>query len=415
MIVAVPLLVVSLLSITPAEVERQSAARVVSEFERIGRKAPRPDARLERAARAISELALASSAQDAADPVSLTEAVSDAGGWDPNPRWLVVRASTPQLALESLLARRDLNEEPATHFGLSIATRGDESAITVMLSDRKAELAPFPRTFARAPAVQTLCGELLGLAAPEVYVTRPDGQVDQVKLTRAQPPSFCAGLDFPRPGRYTVEALGSGPRGPEVVALFFVEVATPGSPPRTPAASSLRPSRRAGSRCSRRSTRSAPPTSSRRSSSTRRSPTSPRPTATGWRASTSSPTSLPTASTCAPGSARPATRTGSSARTSASRTARSPPTSASSTAPATGRTCSSPATSSSASGSRSRSSRGGPRRSSPRCSPPPRSSRPTPSATPTARWRPGGARSSCRRSRATRCSSRSRATTPGGR
>jgi uncharacterized protein YkwD len=213
------------LALSPAEIEKRAASHIRGEYERIGRAAPQLDPRLERAARTVAANALETGPSEAADPLALSEAVSDADGWDPHPRWVVVRASRPELALESLEARSDLNEEPATHVGIAVATRGDRSAVAVMLTQRRAELSSFPRRFERAPAVQTLCGTLgAGLGKPAVYVTRPDGGVDRVSLSRRQGDAFCSKLDFRQVGRFTVEVIGHGDRGPEVASIFYVDV-----------------------------------------------------------------------------------------------------------------------------------------------------------------------------------------------
>ncbi|NTX02319.1 CAP domain-containing protein [Myxococcus sp. CA040A] len=214
--------------LTPAEsMERQAAQHVVREFERVGRRAPTEDSALSVAARRLAHDALSGVFTGAPDLFTLTEAVSDAGAADPAPRALVIRAWAHAHALESLRARTDLNSDRATHFGVGVALVDKRAALVTLVSDRKAELKPFPRVMPGERAVQTLCGRLNPpLHAPEIYVTRPDGEVVIVPLTRrgTEGSDFCTRLDFLKPGTYTVEVVAQGDAGPEVTSLFLTQI-----------------------------------------------------------------------------------------------------------------------------------------------------------------------------------------------
>jgi uncharacterized protein YkwD len=108
---------------------------------------------------------------------------------------------------------------------VGVAEEGERVSIVVLLAERKATLQRFPRTLDKPGPGQSLCGELTSpLRWAEVYVTRPDGTVDRPPLTRESGPSFCTRLLFPAQGRYSVEIIGRGERGPEVAALFVVDV-----------------------------------------------------------------------------------------------------------------------------------------------------------------------------------------------
>ncbi|HEY8210484.1 MAG TPA: CAP domain-containing protein [Myxococcaceae bacterium] len=220
-----------LLTASPADaifLEREAAAHVRREFERVGRIIPAPDASLQVAARALAREALATGADRAADFLEISALVSESGGADPTPRAVVIRATPPGFALESFQKRRDFNEEPASHLGVGAAVSGDNAVIVALLSDRRAALRPFPRILPRAGVSQALCGELYGgLGQPEVFVTRPSGSVDKVPLSRQSGPTFCATVPFPTPGRHAVEVIARGPRGPEVVLQFYVGAGVP--------------------------------------------------------------------------------------------------------------------------------------------------------------------------------------------
>lgn len=213
-----------------ADMEAQAARHVVREFERVGRRAPVQDATLGTAARRLAREALSEYTTGAPDLFTLTEAISDAGGADPTPRTLVIRAWTPKNGLETFLARADFNAERASHFGLGVAMVGERIALVLLLSERKAELQPFPRNLAGGErAASTLCGTLVApLRQADVYVTRPDGDVDRVAVSRkGANGSFCARLEFATPGSYTVEVVGAASAGPEVAALFLVQLGVP--------------------------------------------------------------------------------------------------------------------------------------------------------------------------------------------
>lgn len=213
------------LAVTPSELESSAQKEVARKFEKVGRSTPKTDDALTRAARILANLALTTKAAEVADLVQISDAVSAGGGWDPSPRALVMRSSPPEYALESLKAREDLDDEPAGQMGVGAAVDGDRGAIVVLLAERKATLKPFPHSMAKAGETQTLCGETVSsLSKTEIYVTSPEGQVNRVPLTRDQGSSFCTSLTFPKEGRYTVEIIGRGARGPEVAALFFEDV-----------------------------------------------------------------------------------------------------------------------------------------------------------------------------------------------
>jgi uncharacterized protein YkwD len=215
--------------LAPESMEQQAARHVVREFERVGRRAPVQDKALTEAARRLAREALGPQMPSGApDLHALTMAVSDSGGADPSPRSLIIRAWAHSHAIDTFLARQDFNSEPATHFGVGVVTAGERAALLLLLADRKANLIHFPRYFSRAPATQVLCGELeTPLRSAEVYVTQPDGDVERVPLARETGPRFCSQLRFTKLGGYTVEVIGRGLKGPEVAALFQVDVGGP--------------------------------------------------------------------------------------------------------------------------------------------------------------------------------------------
>lgn len=220
MSVLAPLALAAVVAATPLELEYQGIRHVVRHFERAGRTPPEGDRSLALAARALAQESVKG---DSADTLALSEALSDAEGWDPNPRALILRGDPPAEALRSLLLREDFGAEPATHVGMGAAFDGDQAALVLVLSQRKVDLNPFPRSLPAPGTSRQLCGQLRGsLQRTEVYVTLPSGKVEQPGVTPGGP-RFCASLHFSLAGRYTVEIIGYGPSGPEVAGLFFVQ------------------------------------------------------------------------------------------------------------------------------------------------------------------------------------------------
>jgi uncharacterized protein YkwD len=220
-------LAVLLSAVSPAEIEASAARQIVLSYERAGRRTPIRDEALSTAARALARATLGSSARAVAELVPLTEAISSAGGWDPSPRAFVVKTSPADEILLRVRERTDFATEAASHLGIGAAVEANASAVVILLAERRATLdrgpVSSPRGSSRAP--MSLCGALEPpLVDPQVLITVPGGSVERAGLSNVDGGRFCARILLPSEGRYTVELLGRGPRGPEVAALFFLDV-----------------------------------------------------------------------------------------------------------------------------------------------------------------------------------------------
>src|SRR6516162_1481979 len=164
-----------------ADAESKALLHVRQSFERIGRSSPVPDPALTQAARMLAREALLSTAE-AASGTRIGLAVSEAGGWDQNPRLILIRSWPTQTTLQEFLRRNDFASEPSTHAGLALVADDDHTVVALLLADRKAVVQPFPRKVEKAPARQRLCFELRApLRRPSVFVTRPSGSVDRLQ------------------------------------------------------------------------------------------------------------------------------------------------------------------------------------------------------------------------------------------
>jgi uncharacterized protein YkwD len=221
-----------------ADAEARAVLHVRQTFERIGRSSPVSDPALTQAARTLAREALLSTAE-AASGTRIGVAVSEAGGWDHNPRLVLIRSWPTQTTLQAFLQRSDFSFEPATHAGLALVANDDHTVLALLLADRKAMVQPFPRKVEKAPSRQRLCFELRSpLVRPSVFVTRPSGVVDRLTDVSGRGASYCAPVSFQGNGRHALEVLGDGAEGPEVAAMFSVDVG-PVAPVASPAAAPL--------------------------------------------------------------------------------------------------------------------------------------------------------------------------------
>jgi len=210
-----------------ADAEGKALLHVRQAFERVGRSSPVGDPALTQAARTLAREALLSTSE-AASGMRIGLAVSEAGGWDPNPRLVLIRSWPTQTTLQAFLQRSDFTSEPATHAGMALAADDDHTVLALLLADRKAMVQQFPRKVERVPARQRLCFELRApLGHPSIFVTRPSGAVDRLTDISGHGASFCAPVAFQVNGRHALEVLGDGAEGPEVAAMFSVDVGPP--------------------------------------------------------------------------------------------------------------------------------------------------------------------------------------------
>ena len=207
-----------------ADGETRALLHVRQTFERIGRSSPVSDPALTQAARALAREGLLATAE-AASGARIGLAVSEAGGWDPNPRLVLIRSWPTQTTLHAFLQRNDFASEAATHAGLALVADDDHTVLALLLADRKAQVQPFPRKVEKAPSHQKLCFELRApLGRPSVFVTRPSGAVDRLQDISGRGATRCVPVTFQVNGRHALEVLGDGAEGPEVAAMFSVDV-----------------------------------------------------------------------------------------------------------------------------------------------------------------------------------------------
>ncbi|HTP25771.1 MAG TPA: CAP domain-containing protein [Anaeromyxobacteraceae bacterium] len=180
--------------------------------------APRTSPALIWAARDLARRA----AEGEPDPLSrahLRTALARALSYDPAPvaHLVVAKASEATSALA-----RTLGESGSfTHLGAGAAVRDGRSYLVLLTARRTALLGSFPREVSVGTSA-TLLGRLVGLEDPSVHVTAPSGQSRELAARGGGRRDFRAPLRFDVAGRWVVEVIGRGPRGPEVAALLTV-------------------------------------------------------------------------------------------------------------------------------------------------------------------------------------------------
>ncbi len=205
-------------------VESQAETMLREKFESIGRRMPARDPRLEMAAKTLSQVALSKGSENAVGFLEVTESMSDAKGWDPSPVVIVLKGRGQSL-LDALSSQPISRDAPASHFGMALAPGdGDYDALCILFVRRVFELDAFSRKWTK-PGSVTFCGTPLSNnpSSAELFVTLPSGAVESRSMRRDKR-GFCGTLELSRIGRHTIEVIAKGERGPEVVALFFVNV-----------------------------------------------------------------------------------------------------------------------------------------------------------------------------------------------
>ena len=195
--------------LTPLETALLEAARVG------GSSRAAHAAELSVAAREIAA-AIAAAEPAALERQALRLALVHACAFDPAVS--VLSISGPPRRIARLLAQ-ELRQSEFTHLGVGVARHGRFAHGVLVGAQREAEVSPFPRDLVAGGAA-TLRGTLRTLREPWIAVTDPVGEARKVPTGAAA--DFSALLSFERPGRYVVEVVGAGPRGPEVAAYLVV-------------------------------------------------------------------------------------------------------------------------------------------------------------------------------------------------
>jgi uncharacterized protein YkwD len=138
--------------------------------------------------------------------------------FDPSPR--AFRVDAPASASATALASSIDPDATDTHAGVAALVLGDRVHVVVLLSSRLAELEPFPRETSPGDRV-VLRGRLASLSRPSVHVTSPSGESRALPVAR-DGGRFQVPIPFDAAGRWTVEVVGEGRRGPQVAALLTV-------------------------------------------------------------------------------------------------------------------------------------------------------------------------------------------------
>jgi uncharacterized protein YkwD len=193
-----------------AEVARRCAARARPG----GRPAASPALLL--AARTLAERAAAGDPAPL-DPAAVRAALAGALAYDYAPVAHLV-AGEASRAVAAVAERCGAGE--ATHLGAGAASRDGRTWVVLLLSRRAAALEPVPRDLAVGATV-AIGGELVGLEDASVFATSPAGDTRRAAGT-ATGRHFRAELRLDAPGRWTVEVVGRGPRGPTVAALLVL-------------------------------------------------------------------------------------------------------------------------------------------------------------------------------------------------
>ena len=190
---------------------------------------PRFDARLDAAARTLARKIFEQAPNEPFRSLSsadLQAALAAEGCFDPAPRAVILRSSSPQSLAQSMADHPALSDGRVTHFGVSILTDGSRGAGVMLLTDRKLELSDFPRR-ALTGVPQRIAGRFsVPMTSLKAAVTDPTGQVHELKFHTSGSGTFDEQLIFRLPGVNMLELLAEGHLGTEVVAIYPVQASS---------------------------------------------------------------------------------------------------------------------------------------------------------------------------------------------
>jgi uncharacterized protein YkwD len=110
--------------------------------------------------------------------------------------------------------------------------QGGEAIVAALTAQHASDLAPIPGSVAPGGSVEVSGRLSAGLGRPRLFVTRPGGEVEELKLATTGD-RFSGRITLRPAGEYSVEVLADGPGGPQVLALrrVFAGVERPAHPP----------------------------------------------------------------------------------------------------------------------------------------------------------------------------------------
>lgn len=215
-----------------APIEVRAMEQAAPRLHRPGDPPPTRSTVLALAARELAALAASGDPAPLAR-VHVRDALWNAAASDPAPLAYLISGPAARVAeaLPPIIAARSF----AGQLGAGVVERDGTAWLVLLASPRRAPLRPFPRAVAVGDTA-VLEGELVtGLAEPRLYVTAPDGSVQERSIAGTR--RFKAELRFDRRGRWLVEVVGRGLNGPEVLALLAVSAGEepPSAAPSPPA------------------------------------------------------------------------------------------------------------------------------------------------------------------------------------
>ncbi len=116
-----------------------------------------------------------------------------------------------------------LRSMPPRRMGAAAVNIGDGSMVVLLVLQQSfIDLEPVARELAAGARVRLRGRVLAPFDTPELFVTRPDGSTVKKGLAGRDGHSFNGQIDCQYEGRHQVELIGSGARGPQVLANFPV-------------------------------------------------------------------------------------------------------------------------------------------------------------------------------------------------
>ena len=187
------------------------------------------DPQLNAAARAFVTAVRAGTAEATGSALSFYASLESS---EPSPTAGVAIVSPPPLADR---AAGDLCPQSCRFNRVGLAAEvleSGEAVVAALAVQHASDLAAIPGSVAPGDSVEVAGRLAAGLSKPRLFVTRPSGQVEELKLAAAGD-RFSGRVSLRAPGEHSIEVLADGPGGPQVLALrrVFAGVPAPAGPP----------------------------------------------------------------------------------------------------------------------------------------------------------------------------------------
>jgi uncharacterized protein YkwD len=203
----------------------EAAAEVKLQFEVSGREVPSLDALMSAAAQSLATQSVTMGIEKVTSLPMVTAAMSEAGAWDTNLVTVALRASPKEI--QKTIREQQFAKSAQNQMGIGGCESNGSVFVVILLANRKLTLNAVPRRVAPGKSLYALIASpIVKTGDIQLFITAPDGTILKKELEKRKT-NFTTGISFSQNGKHTVELVVKTPTGPDLGALFFVQVGAP--------------------------------------------------------------------------------------------------------------------------------------------------------------------------------------------